>query len=297
LNYPTPIIYYQTAGIPPINLSLQIISDDSEPYLQWPTYTLSLNETSLPQVISTSYADKEQTLVISYAKTICNLFAQLAARGVSYLFATGDSGLGEISIPNNGKNTIKFLPIFPASCPFVTAVGATQHIEPEIGVSFSGGGFSDYFPRPGYQDVAVKKYLEEYGKEWTPYFNSSGRAYPDVSAQGTNVSIIYWGGHRYEAGTSCSTTIFASVISLINADCLGRGTKALGFLNLWLYSVAGEELRDVVAGRSSGCASTYPEANITSTGWGVVVGWDLATGLGMPDFKKLLAVSREGGGY
>jgi len=42
----------------------------------------------------------------------------------------------------------------------VTSVGATNNID-EVGTFFSGGGFSDYFPRPSYQDKAVKAYLEK----------------------------------------------------------------------------------------------------------------------------------------
>jgi len=41
----------------------------------------------------------------------------------------------------------------------ITSVGATNNID-EIGTFFSGGGFSDYFPRPSYQDSAVKGYLK-----------------------------------------------------------------------------------------------------------------------------------------
>src|ERR1700761_2027308 len=47
--------------------------------------------------------------------------------------------------------------------PFVTTVGGTTGQDPEIGVSFSGGGFSSFFPRPPYQDVAVPKFLEQLG--------------------------------------------------------------------------------------------------------------------------------------
>ena len=40
------------------------------------------------------------------------------------------------------------LPI--ASCPFVTTVGGTIHVNPEVAVDFSGGGFSNYFAQPRY---------------------------------------------------------------------------------------------------------------------------------------------------
>jgi hypothetical protein len=45
----------------------------------------------------------------------------------------------------------------------VTSVGATNNID-EVGTFFSGGGFSDYFPRPSYQDKAVETYLKKLPK-------------------------------------------------------------------------------------------------------------------------------------
>jgi tripeptidyl-peptidase-1 len=44
---------------------------------------------------------------------------------------------------NDGTNQTKFIPLFPASCGFVTAVGGTRFV-PEHAVSFSGGGFSNF---------------------------------------------------------------------------------------------------------------------------------------------------------
>ena len=77
---------------------------------------------------------------------------------------------------------MQFQPSFPASCkpspllvyctfgwlpadarslgPFVTAVGATTGANPEIAVSFSAGGFSNYFAQPSYQTEAVTAYIE-----------------------------------------------------------------------------------------------------------------------------------------
>jgi hypothetical protein len=48
--------------------------------------------------------------------------------------------------------------------PFVTAVGGTTHVNPEVAASFSGGGFSNYFSRPSYQDDAVLSYLQKVGR-------------------------------------------------------------------------------------------------------------------------------------
>jgi tripeptidyl-peptidase-1 len=70
----------------------------------------------------------------------------------------------------------KFNPAFPASCPFVTAVGATQInpnstvYEPESAceqVIYSGGGFSNIFSMPSYQEQAVTKYLDDHPPPYT----------------------------------------------------------------------------------------------------------------------------------
>eukprot|EP00966_Prymnesium_polylepis_P018168 419128-Prymnesium_polylepis.1 len=66
----------------------------------------------------------------------------------------------------------------------------------EVAVSYdvaqfaSGGGFSNFAPTPSYQQSAVKGYLAS-GIALPPssYFNSSGRAYPDVAAMGNNYLI------------------------------------------------------------------------------------------------------------
>ena len=41
------------------------------------------------------------------------------------------------------------------SGPYVTNVGGTTGVEPELGSAFSGGGFSEVFERPDYQIDAV----------------------------------------------------------------------------------------------------------------------------------------------
>ena len=120
----------------------------------------------------------------------CSLFAQLGARGVSVIFSSGDTGVGSACQTNDGKNTTRFLPQFPASCPFVTSVGGTIYVEPEQAAPFSSGGFSDRFPRPPYQDNAVSTYLGKLGNTWKGLYNPNGRGMPDVAAQSSNFAII-----------------------------------------------------------------------------------------------------------
>ncbi len=47
--------------------------------------------------------------------------------------------------------------------PWVTSVGGTTGDNPEIAADLSGGGFSNYFPRPFYQDIAVPLFLQDVG--------------------------------------------------------------------------------------------------------------------------------------
>ena len=54
--------------------------------------------------------------------------------------------------------------------PSVTSVGGTTGIGPEIAAKYSGGGFSDHFPRPLYQEVVVPKFLQELGSKHAGLF-------------------------------------------------------------------------------------------------------------------------------
>lgn len=135
------------------------------------------------------------------ANQTCSLFAQLGARGVSVIFSSGDTGVGSACQTNDGKNTTRFLPIFPAACPFVTSVGGTRHVQPEVAVGFSSGGFSDRFPRPSYQDAAVTNYLSILGDTWKGLFNPAGRGFPDVAAQSYNFTVVDGGAEIRVGGT------------------------------------------------------------------------------------------------
>jgi tripeptidyl-peptidase-1 len=89
------------------------------------------------------------------------------------IVASGDDGVGKDShsFSNDGSKTSRWLP-FPASCPFVTSVGATRLFNPEIigfdkrDGSVTGGSFSSYFSRPKYQDKAVSAYAQSLGAQF-----------------------------------------------------------------------------------------------------------------------------------
>lgn len=205
LSYNTPTIEYSTGGRAPLlpDQDQPTLSDDqNEPYLELLSYLLKLPQHKLPKVLTTSYGEDEQSVPASYTSRTCHLFAQLGALGVSVIFSSGDTGVGSACLTNDGKNTTRFLPIFPAACPWVTSVGGTYHVEPERAISFSSGGFSDRFPRPAYQEAAVSAYLEKLGSQWEGLYNPAGRGFPDVAAQSYNFSVYDKGSLIKVGGTS-----------------------------------------------------------------------------------------------
>ncbi|KAH9847188.1 family S53 protease [Lenzites betulinus] len=233
-----------------------------------------LGESAPPQVLTTSYGQNENTISRALANNLCNAYAQLGARGVSILFASGDGGVGGSS---DGARCTTFLPTFPSGCPFMTSVGATTGV-PETSASFSSGGFSNFFAQPSYQTSAVSTFLTTLGNTNSGKFNRSGRAFPDISAQGDNVEIIVGGQTGLVGGTSCSSPIFASIVSLLNDQLAAAGKPSLGFLNPFLYSTGKSAFSDITTGSNPGC---------NTNGFPAVAGWDPVTGLGTPNFAKL----------
>ncbi|MEQ2158939.1 polynucleotide 3'-phosphatase [Goodea atripinnis] len=125
--------------------------ESQEPFLQW--MVLLSNMTGLPWVHTISYGDDEDSLSAAYMTRINTEFMKAGVRGISLLFASGDSGAG---CRHLGKDQNTFRPSFPASSPYVTTVGGTSFKNPfkvtyEVTDYISGGGFSNVFKMPDYQ--------------------------------------------------------------------------------------------------------------------------------------------------
>ncbi|KAF7335278.1 Tripeptidyl peptidase A [Mycena sanguinolenta] len=277
LSFPVKSTFFSTAGSPPFDPDVKTPTDTNEPYTDWLDFMLS--HPNPPLTISTSYGDDEQTVPESFAIRACAEFAALGARGVSLVFSSGDGGVGDGDsnpttqkcITNDGKNRTQFIPEFPASCPFVTAVGGTS-LFPEQGVFFSGGGFSNYFPRPSYQDAAVQGFLNKLRKgTYSGLFNPNGRAIPDVATQSEFFRVFIGGVPFHVAGTSAASPTFAGFVTLLNDARLKKGLPPLGFLNPLLYSKAASGFNDITVGNNPGCGTE---------GFNATVGWDAVTGLG-----------------
>jgi len=176
----------------------------------------------------------------------------LAARGVTVLVSSGDNGVAGSGCNCNPASGVSYAncacqaasgtsvsswtgsnkwsgfgywPSFPATCPYVTAVGATMgaktvvpsQAEAEIacqsqqgGVITTGGGFSTFYPQPSWQTAAVNKYFTQYPQSGiSPGYNAQGRGYPDVSLLGVNYQVVINGAVQDIFGTSASTPVFA----------------------------------------------------------------------------------------
>ena len=252
------------------------------------------------KVISTSYGYNEADLTPFYEMRQCQEYAKLGIAGSTILYSSGDYGVagngGQCIDPvtgnyNNGLSG-KFNPSFPSTCPYVTAVGATQIVPgasvtaPEEAcetVIFSGGGFSNVFPMPSYQSAAVKSYFANnnppYGAD--RYNNSMmTRAYPDVSANGANYVVAVDGKFSLVFGTSASSPTFGAIMTIINEARADIGKGPVGFINPTLYAHP-SVLNDITKGGNQGCGTP---------GFQSVPGWDPVTGLGTPDTLKMLAL-------
>lgn len=294
VSAPIPVLEYSTGGRGPLIPTLDNqFPSTNEPYLEFLTYVLNLTDAELPQTLTTSYGEEEQSVPADFAYKVCNLFMQLGARGVSILFSSGDSGPGGSCKSNADNSTATFQPTFPAGCPWVTAVGATTGSAPERGVSFSSGGFSVLHAQPDYQAGVVDKYLASINGTYAGLFNRTGRGIPDVAAQGQSFVVIDSGRTSLLSGTSASSPAFAGVVALLNAARKAQGKPGLGFLNPFLYENSAA-FTDIVTGYSAGCRGAGGGLPTAGARWNCTAGWDPVTGLGTPIFDKLLEVAAPG---
>jgi tripeptidyl-peptidase-1 len=117
----------------------------------------------------------------------------------------------------------------------------------------TSGGFSNYYTPPAYQQAAVDAYFkQDLPFQKLPYYeinadatnigqngglyNRLGRGFPDVSANGAFL-LIYNNLTLYTFfGTSLSSPIFGSVITLLNEERSRVGKGPIGFINPALYA-------------------------------------------------------------
>ncbi|KAK4663786.1 uncharacterized protein QC763_502840 [Podospora pseudopauciseta] len=272
-------------------------------------------------VISISYSGFEHAWPESYTRRQCMEILKLSLQGVTVVESSGDYGVGgrrgDPQAGCLGPNREVFSPRIMGNCPYVLSVGATlvkadpknkgKFIETATERFASGGGFSNVFMRPPWQEKHVAAYLKRanvtelgynltataastqwgwepsllgsvLGKERGKRFNKGGRGYPDVSAIGDNYRVVLRGYADSMSGTSVAVPVWASILTLINEERLVRGKRPVGFIHQVLYDHP-EVFTDITSGSNPGCGSN---------GFPVKEGWDPVTGLGTPIYPKLL---------
>jgi hypothetical protein len=275
-----------------------------------------------PSVVSISYAwpssecldDKycNQTNVGAYLNRANTEFAKLGSMGITVVTGSGDAGATQDEC---GKTPV---PLFPASSPFVLTAGGTKVVNqlrrstpkselPPICQTAeypcatgtletpctraactytTGGGFSDFFPRPKYQEKMVENYLNS-GASFPPTFNRSGRAYPDVSCLGDNILI---GGPDQtiglSGGTSAAAPLLAGLISLLNQHLAEQGLPSVGFFNPAFYAMDDTAFTDILIGNNT--AGERQSCRGSKIGFFCAKGFDAVSGRGTPLFSSWL---------
>ncbi|KAF8965082.1 subtilisin-like protein [Flammula alnicola] len=237
-----------------------------------------------PNVVSNSQAVDEHVYSDFYRQRQCNEFAKLGLMGVTVLYSAGNTGISGIQsgycLDDNGSmnlNATNFNPAWPASCPWITAVGGTQ-----VKANASAGDSPE-------EKSAVTNYLKVLTNKdpaSLKHFNPKGRAYPDLSANANSFFDIANGSISIDSGTSGATPTVAAIITLVNDARISAGKKPVGFINPTIYSTAfASVFNDITDGTSQGCKGLQGDR---TGGFQATQGWDPASGVGTPNLGKLI---------
>lgn len=276
-----------------------------------------ISRNHLADVISNSYGSGEAAFHEGTA-ALLNLHQSLQdARdnGVTVLASSGDGGtVNNYKEPVKDPRVIPYPSVgWPASDPLVTSVGGTYlctdaetgtHVDSinpggkcpsfpgasEVAWTFSGGGFSQVFSRPAYQNPATAPAGS------TPY--QGMRGVPDIGleASATTGPLVYdtapgdgsgsnvgHAGWYIIGGTSASSPMWAGLV----ADAAQLAGHSLGLINDDLYALAATpsgyaaNFHDVATGNTNQTDPTIP-------GYPASPGWDAITGLGTPKADILI---------
>jgi len=234
-----------------------------------------------PSVISISWGGAECDWTAQAMEALHQAIEDAAALGVTVCVAAGDNGSSDGV--GDGANHVDF----PASSPYALACGGTRLETAGIRItaesawcddpeqSATGGGVSDQFDLPGYQQAAgVPRSANGDGRV--------GRGLPDVAGNAdpdTGYQVRVDGECAVIGGTSAVAPLWAALIALLNQNL---GTR-LGFLNPALYGLA------------AGCGALHDITSGNNGGYHCGPGWDACTGLGRPDGVKLLEALKGSG--
>src|SRR5580692_834296 len=196
-------------------------------------------------------------------------FVRLAAAGVNVFVSSGDAGSNPDQTGHNQGTTTQAE--YESSDPFVIGVGGTSlklasdgGVADETAWTSGGGGKSIYFSRPGWQTAPGAPAVTQ-------------RMVPDVSLAADpdeGAFLVLHGKVTQIGGTSWSAPVWAGFCALINEARTKAPKPPLPFLNPLIYPLINTCFRDINKG-TNGAFDAGP-------------GYDLVTGLGVPNVKALI---------
>jgi kumamolisin len=205
-------------------------------------------------------------------------FQAASVLGVTVCAAAGDDG------SNDGVNDGKVHVDFPASSPYVLACGGTllstnsnggisnEVVWNESSGGATGGGVSDIFPLPSYQQNA--------GVDLSLNTGKAGRGVPDLAGDAdpnSGYNVLVDGQQMQIGGTSAVAPMMAGLIALINQQT----KKSSGFIHPKLYANP-SVCRDITQGNN--------DVPPSGKGYSARTGWDACTGNGVADGMELLGI-------
>jgi len=247
-----------------------------------------LHGPSVPDAVTVSRGFCEAEYDEQLVQVNEDLLRMAAIVGTTVVAASGDAGTsacGAGVAEESGAPAVAY----PASSPWVTAVGGTRlglkpdntrraervwNDLPYVGdvappAPAGGGGPSAVFDRPWWQQGA------------TP---TGPRAVPDLSVLGAIRPgwPVYLGGTLYPTGgTGGGASFVAANLAAMSAKQRDRGYPTIGFANAWLYRAATAKKSpyfDITLGTNE----VQPVGCCTATR-----GYDMASGLGVPSMEAL----------
>jgi subtilase family serine protease len=264
----------------------------------------------LGKIISQSWAATENTLFTPAGEQVFdsfNDFYRLAdLQGITIFGSAGDSGTANVDVNNN---IYPFPTVnFPASSPWITAVGGTslyadsngnyqnETVWNEGAGDATGGGISQTFAEPFYQyglPKSTQKLLN--GKRGLPDISINADPYTPVPVYLGFLSQFNLGlsnGYYLFGGTSEGSPAWAGITADLD-QYLGH---PVGFLNPIVYALGsnkyiyGKDFHDITVGDNSQLTNTPPVPGYSAT-----PGWDPATGWGSPIVENLFQTLKHGG--
>jgi kumamolisin len=226
-----------------------------------------------PSVISISWGGPEDSWTVQARQAFEAALADAAKLGVTVLCAAGDHGAGDAASDTHAHVD------YPASSPHIVACGGTT-LTLSAGQALTetvwndgdgwatGGGISDIFPVPAWQNVPLPANVNGSG---------AGRGVPDVAGNAdvtTGYLVLVDGQWAPVGGTSAVAPLYAGLVACLNQ---AKGAP-VGELCPRLYpALAAGVFRDVVTGNNSVPSSSFGPA---VSGYSAGTGWDACTGLG-----------------